>query len=99
MLVEIINLETEAPGLPEVTDRAAEGETIVVTRNGHELAVVIGIEEYRRLQDLARAQDEHDFEVLLVPSEADEMSEEEAIELAVQMARAVRAERSRRNTG
>ncbi|MCW5851992.1 MAG: type II toxin-antitoxin system prevent-host-death family antitoxin [Anaerolineae bacterium] len=99
MLVEIINLETEAPGLPEVTDRAAEGETIVVTRNGHELAVVIGIEEYRRLQDLVRAQDEHDFGVLLAPSESDEMSEEEAIELAVQVSRDVRAERSRGNRG
>ena len=99
MLVEIINLEIDTPGLPEVTDRAAEGETIVVTRNGHELAVVIGIEEYRRLQQLARAQDEQDFRLLLAPAEDDDLSEAEAIELAVQVSREVRTERSRRKQG
>ena len=99
MLVAVINLETGSPGLPEVTDRAAEGETIVVRRNGHELAVVIGIEEYRRLQESARAQDEQDFRLLLAPAEDDDLSEAEAIELAVQVSREVRTERSRRKQG
>jgi prevent-host-death family protein len=88
-----INLAEARQNLPELTDRAYAGQTFVLARRGRKLAVIMGIDEYLRLKEIE--QRERDFEILLSPPRAgeDELSEEEAIDLAVQAVREVRAER------
>ena len=87
-----INLAEARQNLPELTDRAYAGQSFVLARRGRKLAVIIGIEEYERLKEIECAQRENDFDILLSPP-TDELTEEEAIEFAVQAVREVRAER------
>jgi hypothetical protein len=54
------------------------------------MAVLLGIDEYRRLKELEREQREQDFAVLLSPRPS-ALSEEEARELAVKTVRKIRA--------
>ncbi len=85
-----VNLAAARKNLPELTDRAYAGQTFIVARRGREMAVLIGIDEYRRLKELEREQREQDFALLLTPHPSP-LSEEEARELAVQAVRRVRA--------
>ncbi len=88
-----INLSEARKNLPELTDRAYAGQTFILSRRGRKLAVLIGVDEYNRLMEMERLQDERDFEVLLASPDPDAMSEEEAIALAVRAVREVRAVR------
>jgi len=87
---ETINLAEARRKLPELTDQASAGEAYIVSRRGREMAVLIGIEEYRRLKALERRQRQQDFDLLLAPPTAEAMTEDQARELAVQMVREVR---------
>ena len=88
---ETINLAEARRKLPELTDQASAGEAYIVSRRGREMAVLIGIEEYRRLKALERRQQLQDFDLLLAPPTAETMTEDQARELAVQVVREVRA--------
>jgi prevent-host-death family protein len=79
--------------LPELADRVNAGHTYIMARRGRELAVLIGIDEYRRLKNIEQQQRQRDFDALLAPPSTDVMAEEEARQLAVQI---VREQRSRR---
>ena len=86
-----VNL-TEAQGnLPDLADEAKAGQTIIVANDGQELAVLMGIEEYRRLKNADSEQRSHDFSVLLAPPDQDTLSEEVARALAVEAVREYRA--------
>lgn len=88
-----INLAEARQNLPELTDRAYAGQSFILARRGRQLAVIIGIDEYLRLKEIECEQDEVDTEILLhLPTKSD-LSEEEAIELAVRTVREVRSER------
>jgi prevent-host-death family protein len=85
-----VNL-TEAQGnLPELADEANAGQTIIVADQGQELAVIMGIEEYRRLTNIEREQRSRDFDLLLAPSEGNGLSEEAARKIAVEAVREYR---------
>ncbi len=88
-----INLAEARQNLPELTDRAYAGQSFVLARRGRQLAVIIGIDEYLRLKEIECEQDEMDTEILLNLPTKSELSEEEAIELAVRTVREVHAER------
>jgi len=88
---ETINLAEARRKLPELTDQASAGEAYIVSRRGREMAVLIGIEEYRRLKALERRQQLQDFDLLLAPPTAETMTEDQARELAVQVVHEVRA--------
>jgi prevent-host-death family protein len=88
---ETINLAEARRKLPELTDQASAGEAYIVSRRGREMAVLIGIEEYRRLKALERRQRQQDFDLLLAPPTAETITEDQARELAVQVIREVRA--------
>jgi prevent-host-death family protein len=88
---ETINLAEARRKLPELTDQASAGEAYIVSRRGREMAVLIGIEEYRRLKALERRQRLQDFDLLLAPPTAETMTEDQARELAVQVVHEVRA--------
>jgi prevent-host-death family protein len=45
------DLQTAKQSLSELVDRAVEAGPQIVTRGGREVAVVLGIDEYRRLRD------------------------------------------------
>ena len=90
---ETINLSEARKKLPELTDRAGAGNTYIVSRRGRELAVLIGIDEYRRLKAIEVHQRQKDFDILLASPPSGALTEDEARDLAV---RAVREERSRR---
>jgi prevent-host-death family protein len=47
-----INLAEARRKLLELTGQAFAGEAIIISRRGREIAVLIGIEEYRRLKAL-----------------------------------------------
>lgn len=87
------NLAEARKNLPELADRAYAGQTFVLSRRGRELAVIMGIDEYRRLVELEREQRKKDFDILLAPPDPSAMSEEEAQELAIQAIHEVRATR------
>ncbi len=85
------NLAEARKNLPELADRAYAGQTFVLSRRGRELAVIMGIDEYRRLMELEREQRKKDFDILLAPPDQSAMSEEEAQELAIHAVHEVRA--------
>ena len=87
-----INLSQARKKLPELTDRAHAGGIFSISRHGRELAVLIGIDEYRRLKAIEESQRQKDFDILLSPPAQDVLSEEAANELAVKI---VREQRSR----
>jgi len=72
---ETINLAEARRKLPELTDQASAGEAYIVSRRGREMAVLIGIEEYRRLKALEERQRQQDFDLLLAPPEAETLTE------------------------
>ena len=86
-----VNLSEARRKLPELTDKAYAGEIFYVSRRGRELAVLIGIDEYRRLLAIEQQQREMDFKTLLAPPPSKSPSEEEARKLAVQIVREQRA--------
>ena len=88
---ETINLSEARKKLPELTDRANAGHTYIVSRRGRELAVLLGIDEYRRLKAMEQQQRQKDFDILLAPPPADVLAEEAARELAVQIVREQRS--------
>jgi prevent-host-death family protein len=90
-----VNLAEARQNLPELTDRAYAGQSFILARRGRQLAVIIGIDEYLRLKEIECAERERDFDILLSPPENDTLTDEEAIELAVNSVREVRAERYR----
>ena len=82
---------TEAQGtLPELTDEANAGQTIIVANEGQELAVIMGIEEYRRLKSAEGEQRSRDFSILLTPPDGNGLSEEDARRIAVEAVREYR---------
>lgn len=90
-----IRLEDTKVDLPDLADKASTGETFVVARQGRELAVIMGIDEWRRLKELEDQQQEADWAILLAPPSPSELeiSEEEAVEMAVKATREVRSRR------
>ena len=91
---EIINLSEARKNLPELADRVNAGKTYIMSRRGRELAVLIGVDEYRRLKAIEQQQRQKDFDILLAPPAADAMAEEAARDLAVQIVRERRAQGS-----
>ena len=89
---ETVNLSRARKQLPELTDRAHAGQIFAISRRGRELAVLIGIDEYRRLKAIEAGQRQQDFEILLSPPPQNALSEEAAHDLAVKI---VRERRSR----
>jgi hypothetical protein len=61
-----------------------------VANEGQELAVIVGIEEYRRLKDLEGEQRSRDFDILLTPPDGNGLSEEDARRIAVEAVREYR---------
>ena len=92
-LNEIVNLAEARRKLPELADRAHAGHMFILSRRGRNLAVIIGVDEYRRLSAIVEQQRQHDFDTLLAPPPPDAMSEEEAELLAAQTVREVRQAR------
>ncbi|MFQ5614883.1 MAG: type II toxin-antitoxin system prevent-host-death family antitoxin [Anaerolineales bacterium] len=92
-----VNLSEARKNLPELTDRAYTGQTFVLSRRGRKLAVLMGIEKYKRLMELERLQAEQDWAILMEPPGPDAMSEDEAREFAVRVVREIRASRSQKN--
>jgi antitoxin Phd len=90
MMSETINLAEARRKLPELTDQANAGEEYIVSRRGRQMAVLIGIEEYRRLKALEKRQRQQDFDLLLAPPTTDAMTEDQARELAVKVVHEVR---------
>lgn len=86
-----VNLDEAQGNLPELTDEANAGQTIIVASDGRELAVIMGIEEYRRLKNVENEQRSQDFSILLTPSDQNVLSEEDALKLAVEAVREYRA--------
>jgi prevent-host-death family protein len=78
--------------LPELVDRANAGQTVIMSRRGRELAVLIGVDEYRRLMAIEQQQRQKDYDVLLAPPASDALTEEAARELAVQIVREHRSQ-------
>jgi len=87
----MVNLGEARKNLPELADNARYGgRTFVIARRGRELAVLVGIDEYRRLKELDREQRDRDFDLLLTPGPS-ALTEEEAREIALRAVREVRA--------
>lgn len=86
-----VNLIEAQSSLSDLADEANAGQTIIVANEGQELAVIMGIEEYRRLKNVEGEQRSRDFGVLLTPTDRDGLSEEEAREIAVEAVREYRA--------
>ncbi len=86
-----VNLTEAQVSLPELADEANAGQTIIVANEGQELAVIMGIEEYRRLKNAEGEQRSHDFGVLLAPPGEDALSEDDARKIAVEAVREYRA--------
>ena len=89
---EKVALSEARDNLPELVDRANAGQTVIMSRRGRELAVLIGVEEYRRLKAIEQQQRQKDYDALLAPPPSNALTEEAARELAVQI---VREHRSR----
>lgn len=88
---ETISLSEARKNLPELADKAQTGRQFVLARRGRELAVLVGIDEYRRLKAIEQQQRQRDFDILLAPPEPGALSEDEARQLAVQIVREQRA--------
>lgn len=90
-----VRVEDAEENLPDLADKAATGETFVIARQGRELAVIIGIDEYKWLKELEDQQQEADWAILLAPPTPAqlELSEEEADEIAIRATRDVRSMR------
>lgn len=86
-----VNLTEAQRSLPALADEAHAGQTIIVANEGQELVVIMGIEEYRRLKNLEEEQRNRDFDVLLTPSDREELSEKDARKIAVEAVREYRA--------
>lgn len=86
-----INLSEARKRLPELVDRANSGDIYTFSRRGRELAVLIGLDEYKRLVAIEGGQRTEDFDALLAPPPQNALSEEAASELAVQIVREHRA--------
>lgn len=91
---EVINLSEARKNLPELADRVNAGKIYIMSRRGRELAVLIGVDEYRRLKAIEQQQRQKDFDILLAPPAADAMVEEAARDLAIQIVRERRAQGS-----
>ncbi|MEA2574426.1 MAG: Antitoxin Phd YefM, type toxin-antitoxin system [Chloroflexia bacterium] len=85
-----VNLIEAQGSLPELADEANAGQTIIVANEGQELAVIMGIEEYRRLKNVEEEERGRDFGILLIPPDQDGLSEEEARRIAVEAVREYR---------
>lgn len=88
-----INLAEARKKLPELADRAGAGQTYVLARRGREIAVIIGLDEYRRLQEQKDLHRQQDFDALLAPPAVDVPAEAEARELALRVVRETRQAR------
>lgn len=92
-MTQVVNLGEARKHLTALADRACySGKAFVIARRGRELAVIVGIDEYRRLQELDREQRDRDFDLLLAPAPST-LSEQEARGLAIQTVRQVRGTR------
>lgn len=91
-MTEKVNLSEARKKLPELADRASAGQETIVSRRGREMAVLIGIDEYRRLKALEEHR-QQDFDLLLAPPEKGSLTEDAAQELVVQLVRQVRSTR------
>jgi prevent-host-death family protein len=87
-----INLSEARKRLPELADNAYAGHVYSISRRGRELAVLISVDEYKRLKAIEAGERNKDFEALLAPPPSDAISEEAASELAVEIVREVRAQ-------
>lgn len=85
-----VNLTEEQHNLPDLADQAHLGETIIVANDSQELAVIISIEEYRRLKHVENEQRDRDFDALLAPPGPETVSVDEAQRLAVEAVREYR---------
>jgi prevent-host-death family protein len=90
---ETINLAEAHRRFHELVDRANAGQAYLLSRRGRETAALIGIEEYRRLKALERAQRQQDFDVLPAPPQSGALTEDEARQMAIEIVRQVRVER------
>lgn len=88
---ETISLSEARKNLPELADKAHAGRQFVLARRGRQLAVLVGIDEYRRLKAIEQQQRQRDFDTLLAPPESKTFSEAEANQIAVQIVRHQRA--------
>ena len=87
-----INLSEARKRLPELADNAHAGHVYAISRRGRELAVLISIDEYKRLKAIDEKARSKDFEALLAPPPQNMISEEFAGKLAVEIVREVRAQ-------
>lgn len=87
-----VNLAEARKNLSQLTDEAYAGNMITVARRGREMAVLMGVKEYRRLKEIEDQQRQQDFDALLAPPEYSALSEEEARQLALEAVREVRKE-------
>lgn len=71
---EVIDLETTQTTLPDLATQLFNGQVVIVTRGGQELAVMMGIDEYRRLKEIEEEQREHDGGFVLTHVSQDEMT-------------------------
>lgn len=97
-MIKTINLTEARKNLPELTDRAHAGHTFIMARRGRQLAVLIGVDEYKRLKEVEHQQRQQDFDVLLAPPGPMLLSEEEAQTLAVKTVREVRTDKRNNET-
>lgn len=86
-----IKLTAARTRLHELIDKASRGQKFILTEHGEELAVLIGINEHRRLIAISQQQREMDFNMLMAPPPPESLSEDDARELAVQIVREQRA--------
>ncbi len=93
-----LNLAEARKNLPDLADRAYGGQVFVLARRGRELAVVMGIEEYRRLKNLEQEQRERDFDLLVAPPDVEALPEDEARKIAVEAVKEVRETRGTART-
>ena len=93
-MYKTVNLSVARRSLPQITDDAYAGDSITVARRGRELAVLIGVNEYRRLKEIEMEQRQQDLEILLAPPDSSALSEDEARKLAVEEVRKIRAGQS-----
>jgi prevent-host-death family protein len=84
---ETVNLAEARRKLPELADRANAGQAYLVSRRGREIAVLIGVDEYRRLKALEQQQRQKDYDILLAPPTMETLSEEEARQIALSATR------------
>lgn len=86
-----IKLTAAHTKLRELIDKESRGQNFILTEHSEELAVLIGINKYRRLVAISQQQREMDFNMLMAPPPSESLSEDDARELAVQIIREQRA--------